>query len=129
MTGLGGLFCYPQALVVGLALGLFLFYGLKLKQKWLRGLFIAMVLLIQGWIQLTGHPQDYPASTTEQLMVFYSAHAGYDTLKYADFPLVNYAERVSYIYKFQHELPDRLIALTISGVEEDRDYKNHYLIE
>lgn len=131
-TGLGGLICWPTALIFSLVLG-FLLFKLSKRQlkKWQLIISFFILISIQSIIQLALTPQDYGGNVFSKIIDAKKGYNNYKSIEYTDFPNLSSGERVAYLHKFKYRLPNSLSILTIDSLKNEYESINprFYLIE
>ncbi|WNJ18251.1 hypothetical protein [Pontibacter sp. G13] len=130
-TGLGGLICWPTAIVFSLVFGFILYKLTKRPLKiWQIGITFLTILVSQAYFQLLTTPQDFGGDVISKISMAKNAFSNYEELEFHDFPNLTTSERVAYIYKFKQKLPDTFISLTIDSLKNDHESSNprSYLI-
>lgn len=119
-TGLGGLICWPLTIIFAFGLGFIIFKLAKRQQKiWQFSTLFLTVFTVQILLQLWTTPQDFGGSTFYKIGDTFKAYKNYNRINYSDFTNLTTGERVSYIYKFKEELPDKFIALQIDSTGQN----------
>jgi len=119
-TGLGGLICWPLTIIFAFGLGFIIFKLAKRHQKiWQLSTLFLTVFTVQILLQLWTTPQDFGGSTFYKIGDTFKAYKNYNRINYSDFTNLTTGERVSYIYKFKEELPDKFIALQIDSTGQN----------
>ena len=119
-TGLGGLICWPLTIIFAFGLGFIIFKLAKRQQKiWQLSTLFLTVFTVQILLQLWTTPQDFGGSTFYKIGDTFKAYKNYNRINYSDFTNLTTGERVSYIYKFKEELPDKFIALQIDSTGQN----------
>ncbi len=119
-TGLGGLICWPLTIIFAFGLGFITFKLAKRQQKiWQLSTLFLTVFTVQILLQLWTTPQDFGGSTFYKIGDTFKAYKNYNRINYSDFTNLTTGERVSYIYKFKEELPDKFIALQIDSTGQN----------
>ncbi len=117
-TGLGGLICWPTAIILSLVFGFILFKLTKSQLKvWQILIAFMLFITLQSYIQLATMPQDCGGDVLSKINDAKNAFSQYDKIEFRDFPNLTTAERVAYIYKFKNKLPNTFISLTIDSLK------------
>jgi hypothetical protein len=138
-TGLGGLICWPTALLLSLVLA----FGLlrvhkKFKSRQVTAICSVTFLFIQIFTQLILTPQEYGGEPIEQISKAISTYKRFDKIDFKDFAKLEQFERVSYIYKNNKSLPDSYLILSIDSLNDKHlipgdsnyyTYSRTYIIE
>lgn len=138
-TGLGGLICWPTAIVFSLAFG----FGLlkihkRFHNKRLTSISFVILITVQIFSQLFFTPQEIGGQPFDQISEAISAYKRFDKVDFSDFSKLNQFERVVYIFINKKSLPDSYLILSIDSVNDkhlipgDPNYFTHsrtYLIE
>ena len=131
-TGLGGLFCWPLAILFSIVLG-YIIYRLANRhlKMWQFSFLFFCVFIFQISLQLCTTPQDFGGTTFSKIEDTYKAYIKYDKIKFTDFPNLTTAERVAFIYKFKEKLPNTFVTLQIDSTGQDYESINSrtYVIE
>src|SRR5690554_4940438 len=116
-TGLGGLICWPTAIILSFGFG-FLLFKLTKRQlnSWQILIVFSILIIFQSYVQLSTIPQDFGGSAFSKITDAKSAFSKYDKIEFNDFPNLTTAERVAYLYKYKSKLPDTFISLTIDSL-------------
>ncbi len=124
-TGLGGLICWPSAIILASGSTYLLFRLLKkgISKVVLIGL-IFTIFLLQFISLLYIHPQDYGGSPIDQLEKFSKTFNKYSKIDFNKFDRLNKSERVAFIYKFKNILPKSISILYIDTLTSN--YTTHY---
>ena len=129
-TGPGGLICWPIAIILSLGFGFILF---KLTKRQLKGwqtlIAFSTLITLQSYIQLSTLPQDFGGDAFSKISDAKIAFSNYNKIEFNDFPNLTTGERVVYIYKFKHKLPDTFISLTIDSLKNEYESPRFYLIQ
>ena len=122
-TGLGGVICYPFCVILSIAFGWTLF---KLTKKNIARVYIFIAFfsfqILQFYLELKIHPQDFGGSPISQINDFKNALNNYDKIKFGDFGSLTKSEKVIYYFKFKDNLPKSISTLTIFR----NDVASHY---
>src|SRR5688572_13270783 len=96
-TGLGGLICYPSAIFFSLVFG-FLIYKISKGKilKWQVTLLALGFLIIQFFLQLNIHPQDFGGSVFEKVSGFKKAYSSYESIQYNQFTDLTNEEKIAF---------------------------------
>ncbi len=138
-TGLGGLICWPTALLLSLVLA----FGLlkihkKFKSRRLIVICFATSLSIQVLIQLLTTPQEYGGQPIEQISRAITTYKQFDHIDLENFEHLDQFERVAYIFKNKKSLPDSYLILSIDSLNDQHlipgdsnyyTYSKTYIIE
>jgi hypothetical protein len=131
-TGLGGLICWPTAIIFSLGFGFILFKLTKRQLKpWQTLIAFLILITFQSHVQLSTIPQDSGGDAFSKISDAKSAFSKYDQIEFNDFPSLTTGERVAYLYKFKSKLPDTFISLTIDSLKNEYESTNPrtYLIQ
>ncbi|RDV11859.1 hypothetical protein DXT99_23425 [Pontibacter diazotrophicus] len=130
-TGLGGLICFPTAIFFSLVFGFVIYKLTKTSiKKWMLVSLAVTFLLIQFYLQLRIHPQDFGGSVFEKISIYGEAYRDYGTIQYEMFTELNNAEKVAFYHKFRVMLPTSLTTLGIDTDGNSLEYNPRlYLIE
>ncbi len=138
-TGLGGLTCWPTALLLSLVLA----FGLlkihkKFKSRRLTVISFPTFLSIQVLIQLLTTPQEYGGEPIEQISRAITTYKQFDKIDFENFENLDQFERVAYIFKNKKSLPDSYLILWIDSLNDKHlipgdsnyyTYSKTYIIE
>lgn len=138
-TGLGGLICWPTAIVLSLAFG----FGLskihkKFQNKRLTAISFVILIIVQIFTQLFFTPQEIGGQPVNQISEAISTYKRFDNGDFSDLSKLNQFERVAYIFKNKKSLPDSYLILSIDSVNDKHlipgdpnyyTYSKTYLIE
>lgn len=118
-TGLGGLICWPTALLFSL---IFAFGLLKIHNKYSRWRLTVTCFIeflsIQVLAQLLLTPQEFGGEPIEQISEAISTYQHFDEIDFSEFSKLNQFERVSYIFENQRSLPDSYLILSIDNLND-----------
>jgi hypothetical protein len=131
-TGLGGLICWPTAIIFSLGFGFVLFKLTKRQLKaWQTIIAFLTLITMQSYIQLSTIPQDYGGNAFSKISDVKSAFSKFDKIEFNDFPNLTTGERVAYMFKFKSKLPNTFISLTIDSLKNKYESTNPrtYLIQ
>ena len=113
-TGLGGVICLPSSIILSIVFGWILY---KLTQRDISKLLVLLValcfLIIQFYLELKIHPQDFDGSPISQIKGFNKALTNYDKIKFGYFGSLTKSEKVIYYFKFKDKLPKSISTLSI----------------
>lgn len=124
-TGLAGMICWPLTLIFAFGLGLIIYKAtIRQRKTWQLSILFLSVFTIQIFLQLLTTPQDGNVSTFYQIGDAFKAYINYNRLNYGDFPNLTEGQRVTYIYKFKDELPDKFISLQIDSTGQNYESIN-----
>ncbi len=132
LTGLGGLVCWPTALLFSFGFGFILFKLTKRQLKrWQIAIIFFTLITFQSYVQLATLPQDFGGDVFSKIGDAKNAFFNYDQLEFNDYSKLTTGERVAFIYKFESKLPDSFILLTIDSLKNKSESTNPrtYLIQ
>ena len=124
-TGLGGLICWPTAIISASCLTYLLFRFIK--KGIFNGLLIGLIFIlsIMQFIFLAYiHPQDYGGEPIDQLTQYAKTYRIYNQVNFNKFDSLSKSDRVAFIYKYQHKLPKSISLLYIDTLMSG--YTNQY---
>ncbi|WP_044208502.1 hypothetical protein [Flammeovirga sp. OC4] len=125
-TGLAGLITPFIVLLTGVVSPvIFFLLSARIEKRFFTLLLFILFFICQSYIILSTYPQDYGGDIFSQMLSAKKAYGRYDSIQKDDFIGLNRFERVVYIYKFNNELPDENVRLSISK----NGKRNIYLIE
>lgn len=113
-TGLGGLISWPSTIIITGISSYIIYRSIKKRGLNLIVVILTSILfLIDTFLLIEVHPQDYGGNPTDQLRQCVTAYKNYDQIRFDAFGSLNKAERVTYIHKFQNQLPSSISILYI----------------
>lgn len=127
-TGLGGLISWPLAIIItGISSYIIYKYLKKNRPMLINICMVILIYIIDTFLLIKFHPQDYGGSPITQIKQCISAYKNYDNISFNSFSSLNNAERVTYIFKFKNKLPISISNIYISNNGADpiksRDYE------
>ena len=118
-TGLGGLICWPTAIILSF---LFSFGFLKIHKRFhsRRLTIISSIAFIvsQTSVQLLITPQEIGGKPVQQISELISTYRRFNEIDYSDFSKLKQFERVAYIFNNMKSLPDSYLILSIDSVND-----------
>lgn len=124
-TGLGGLICWPTAIVLASCSTYFLFRLIKKEISKIVLIGVTCTISILQFIFLLYiHPQDYGGEPIKQLKQYVKTYQNYNRVTFYKFDSLNTPERVAFIYKYKRKLPRSISVLYIDTLVSG--YTNQY---
>ena len=114
-TGLGGLICWPIAIILSFAFGFaILRVYKKFHSKRLTVISFIVFITIQMYLQLLITPQEIGGEPLQQISEASETYRRFDKIDFSDFTKLDQFERVAYIFRYKSRLPDSYIILSVN---------------
>lgn len=115
-TGLGGLICWPTAIILSFIFG---FVILRLHKKSQNTLLVVIFFIglvsIQMYLQLLITPQEIGGEPIKQISEASATYKQFERIDFSDFSRLKQFERVAYIFRNKSRLPDSYLIIFVNA--------------